>query len=188
MYLNSSISKILGVLFYYPPSTDIARSVLPILPELSELLPESIEALLPQLTHIDPQSLTYDYSVLFEGQGTMPAPPWGSYYLDVDQLLMGESTLAFRNFLHANDLSLINEHQEPEDQFGLVLMALALLLDKNAIEQAKVLLSDCLLPWAFEYLQHVQNAPLEHNFYPTLAQMSEIYLRTLQQTLNLKPA
>lgn len=186
MNLNSTLPKLLGVCFYHSPASDVMQSVFPVLPELVDLFPwenpQAIEALIADIQQIAPENLQYDYSILFEGQGNMPAPPWGSYYLEVDQLLMGETTLKFRDFLHGNGIQLATEHKEPEDQFGLMLIALSILLDQKDIENAHQLLHDFLLSWAFRYLNAVQNTALEHNFYPNLAKIAKGYLQQLKLT------
>lgn len=187
MYLNPILPKLLGICFYHSPRNENVKLIIPVLSEFIEIFPwsdkKNIEILIQDLDGIYLDDLQYDYSVLFEGQGVMPAPPWGSYYLEVDQLLMGESTVAFRGFLHNHKIQLATEHKEPEDQFGLMLITLSLLLEKNYVESAKELLNKFLLPWAFQYLNLVKNSQLEQTFYPILAKLAETYLRELQDQI-----
>lgn len=188
MYLNSTLPKLLGASFYHAPQTETMEAVISVFHELTDLFPwqdsERLENLVSELATFSLTDLKYDYSILFEGQGTMPAPPWGSYYLEIDQLLMGETTMAFREFLHANNIQLATQNKEPEDQFGLMLMALSMLLDKQDIENVDKLLNEFLLPWAFQYLKLIQDASLEHQFYPILAKITEMYLREMPQIIN----
>ncbi|WP_368658211.1 molecular chaperone TorD family protein [Budvicia aquatica] len=83
------------------------------LPELADLFPwpdaDAVRKACSSIHQIDPESLVYDYSILFEGQGVMPAPPWSSVYLERENLLMGESTLAYRDFLASQAWSRIRK-------------------------------------------------------------------------------
>lgn len=185
MLMNTTIPRIIGACFYYPPQT----TLIAVLPELVALFPWPQPELLRQqterLTEFDAETLMHDYSMLFEGVGMMPAPPWGSVYLDRENLLMGDSTLDYRQFLAQQGMATNTDNPEPEDQFGLMLMAFAYLLESDKTTAAQQLLSEHLLPWAERYLSLVQSSDTEHVFYPQLAEMTWLYLQTLQQQLNL---
>lgn len=192
MLTNTSIFRILGACFYYPPGSETINKLIPVLSDLPALSHwndlEKIEQLSASLSQYSSDQLGYDYSILFEGQGEMPAPPWGSVYLDHENIVMGESTLAYRQFLAQYDLISDSYLQEPEDQFGLMLMAIAVLCEQEKTPAAIKLLEQYLLPWAYRYLEMVQNTVLEHNFYSELASVAELYLMTLQQEIKLVPA
>ncbi len=192
MLTNTSIFRILGACFYYSPNSETINTLIPVLSDLPALADwndlEKVTQLSASLSQYSPEQLSYDYSMLFEGQGEMPAPPWGSVYLDHENIVMGESTLAYRQFLAKNDLVSDTYLNEPEDQFGLMLMAIAALCEQTKIPAAVELLEQYLLPWAYRYLELVQNTALEHNFYVELASVAEQYLMTLQQEMNLVPA
>lgn len=190
--LNTIMPRILGVLFYYPPDSAEVQRLMPLLAQLAELYPWSepdvIEQQCRQLTEFEPSQLEYDFSILFEGQGEMPAPPWGSVYLDRENLLMGGSTLNYRRFLSSHNLVSENSAREPEDQFGLMLLAWVKLLESQQQQAALELLTQHLLPWAYRYLEHLQRAKTERRFYPILADIATRYLRTLEIELALSPA
>ncbi|MCD1127426.1 molecular chaperone [Jinshanibacter sp. LJY008] len=185
MLMNTAIPRILGACFYYPPQGELIA----VLPELAMLFPwtqpELVRQQAQRLAEFEAETLQYDYSMLFEGVGMMPAPPWGSVYLGQENLLMGESTLAYRQFLARQGMATDTDNPEPEDQFGLMLMAFAYLLESDKQSAAQQLLSEHLLPWAERYLSLVQSSDTEHAFYPQLAEMTRLYLYTLQQQLNL---
>lgn len=185
MLMNTTIPRIIGACFYYPPQT----TLIAVLPELATLFPWPQPELVRQQTEsliaFDAETLMQDYSMLFEGIGMMPAPPWGSVYLAQENLLMGESTLDYRQFLAQQGMATNTDNPEPEDQFGLMLMAFAYLLESDRPAAAQQLLGEHLLPWAERYLSLVQSSDTEHAFYPQLAEITWMYLQTLQQQLNL---
>ena len=195
MLLNTTLPRILGACFYYPPQSDTVQRLWPLLPQIAELFPWSNPAKIArycqQMPSIQPEQLEYDFSILFEGQGEMPAPPWGSVYLDKENILMGDSTLQYREFL--STFGLVNQStiREPEDQFGLMLLAWVHLIEQQPVtklpsgEAALVLLTEHLLPWAYRYLELVSSSQTEHQVYPLLAKITECYLQTLQTELGL---
>lgn len=187
--LATALPRILGAFFYYAPSSDTVQQLVPALGELDSLFPWPVQPDLGSefkgLAAVDLQGLLYDFSVLFEGQGHMPAPPWGSVYLEEDNLLMGPSTRDYRAFLVQHGVSTATGQSEPDDQFGLMLMAFVLLVENGAHDAAKVLLSDHLLPWAPRYLELVQQVEAEQCFYSCLARVASVYLETLKDGLGL---
>lgn len=197
MLLNTTLPRILGACFYYPPQSDTVQRLWPLLPQIAELFPWSNPAKIArycqQMPSIQPEQLEYDFSILFEGQGEMPAPPWGSVYLDKENILMGDSTLQYREFL--STFGLVNQStiREPEDQFGLMLLAWVHLIEQQPVtkhpsgEAALALLTEHLLPWAYRYLELVSSSQTEHQVCPLLAKITECYLKTLQTELGLFP-
>ncbi|WP_387466770.1 molecular chaperone TorD family protein [Photorhabdus sp. RM323S] len=192
MLLDTTVPRILGACFYYSPLSEQVRPLIPLLTDIDKLFPwpdsGKIENLTRKIAALPAESLQYDYSILFEGQGTMPAPPWGSVYLDRENLLLGESTLAYREFLAKQNMIISSKQREPEDQFGLMLLALVYILEQGDKPAARTLLEQHLLPWAYRYLALTEEAKLENDFYPILATMAIDYLKTLQTELELIPA
>ncbi|HGJ5873094.1 MULTISPECIES: molecular chaperone [Arsenophonus] len=190
MLLNTSILRILGACFYYSPDSPAVKSLIPVMPFLVELFPwpdrQQIKQLTKDIAKQDFELLYYDFSILFEGQGNMPAPPWGSVYLDPEKIVMGISTQAYQHFLSLHSISLESDQNEPADQFGLMLLAAVCLLETNKKIIAIELIEQHLLPWAYRYLSLIQMTKLEHIFYQNIAVISETYLKTIEQQLNLK--
>lgn len=54
---------------------------------------------------------------LFIGPWALPAPPWGSVWLDKESVLFGDSTLALREWMRTSGIALDLERNEPEDHF-----------------------------------------------------------------------
>lgn len=189
--IDTTAARILGACFYYSPQTETLQTLIPILTELPSLqswqTTEQLQPICTSLAQANADEITYDYSILFEGQGSMPAPPWGSVYLEHDNTVMGESTAAYRHFLMNKGLVTETGVREPEDQFGLMLMAISALAEQGQEHAITELLEQHLLPWAYRYLALVQQAETEQPFYPNLAIIAEQYLRTLQQQLGLTP-
>lgn len=183
------VPRFLGALFYYSPASATVRNLLDAFPpgDWEDLYawpdPQAVRSLCADAGVPD----EYAFSVLFEGQGQMDAPPWGSVYLDKDNLLMGESAVSYRQFLQENGLSLLSDVNEPEDQFGLMLLAMSALLEEEKIAAAHTLLERHLLPWAYRYLERLKANGVSR-FYARLAALTEIFLRDVQVQAQLAPA
>ncbi|RKS87582.1 TorA maturation chaperone TorD [Orbus hercynius] len=176
-------ARLLGAFFYYTPDSAVTTDLKPALEQIDSLFAWSnlatIDLLCKRLKdNVNDPELGYQYSVLFEGQGFMPAPPWGSVYLDKENLLMGESTLRYRQFLHQHHIAIQTGMNEPEDQFGLMLMALALLIEGEQIAAAKTLISDHIMTWAPRYLELLSQTDISP-FYQALAIIANEYLSHL---------
>ncbi len=170
----------LGTLFYYSPTSEEASSVISELAELPALLdwqkPSLIEEATARLCSADIAELPYQFSLLFEGQGAMPAPPWGSVYMDRENLLLGETAQAYRQFLRTNEVVLDTDLNEPEDQFGLMILAMAYFMETENDDAVVELLGTHLLPWSGRYLELVAEAD-QSGFYRALAVVAEAFLK-----------
>lgn len=179
----ATLAKVLGAFFYYPPNSQTVeplREALLHIDQLAdwqnpELISQQCQILATQISHVD---LDYQFSLLFEGQGKMPAPPWGSVYLDQEKLLMGESQERYRQFLQQHGLTLNTGMNEPEDQFGLMLIAYAILLEKQKTQAANQLIDEHLTPWSSAYLDQLKHNQVSQ-FYRALAVVAEQYLLLL---------
>lgn len=181
------LPRTLGSLFYFSPSQAHIYQLLHGLEGVVNLFDwrdnTAIERILREMT-IPPQSdLSYQFSVLFEGQGIMVAPPWGAVYLDKDGLLMSESTMRYRAFLADNQLLFNSGMNEPEDQFGLMLLALAQLLEQERLDAAQELLEQHLLTWSAFYLQRLQQNEISP-YYASLAEIATLFLAELRNDIS----
>lgn len=156
--------KLLGSLFYQATSKEQLTTIVEALVESKVLSEECLQALRSE----DEDTLSAEFSRLFEGVGDMPAPPWGSVYLDKDRVVFGASTVEYRQFLELNQIELDTGLREPEDQFGLMLFAHAYLLENNNIDSARELLGSHLLTWSPVYLEKLNTAS-ELSFYKKLS-------------------
>ena len=191
MPTGAVLPRILGALFYYSPEKPEVNALFDCLPTLPELYPWRDPA---QITRLcadwplpDAQKLTWQFSVLLEGQGDMPVPPWGSVWLERDNLLMGDTTAEYRAFLQSHGMVFDARHSEPEDQFGLMLLACSALLASGKQAAVNQLLEAHLLPWGYHYLQKLRGNTVSP-FYSRLAAVTECYLREVAQQQALQPA
>ena len=183
--------RVIGSLFYYSPDSPQVNALIPQIESLSELFEWRDRAKIGQICqNIElpkEDELIWQFSVLFEGQGEMVAPPWGSVYLDKDNLLMGDSTVAYRHFLATNGIAFVADVCQPEDQFGLMLLAAAQLLEQEKTEAVKALLEQHLMPWSYRYLECLANNTISP-FYAALVNIATLFLQDLQTQYALKPA
>lgn len=188
---NIVLPRILGALFYYSPERPEVKALFDCLPTLSELYPwrdpAGTASLCADWPFPDNDELAWQFSVLFEGQGEMPVPPWGSVWLERDNLLMGNTTAEYRAFLQSQGMTFNSGQNEPEDQFGLMLLACSAILDAGKDAAVNQLLEVYLLPWGYRYLERLQGNRVSP-FYARLAAVTSRYLQDLQQQLALQPA
>lgn len=185
------LPRLLGALFYYSPTAPQSQPLVEQLPHLHELFPwrdaDAMRRRCLRMPDWQAQGLQEEFETLFEAQGNMIAPPWGSVYLDRENLLMGASTARYREFLRRNALHFAAQDQEPEDQFGLLLMALAWLLENDRRPAARELLEQHLMPWSGRYLERLRDNPVSMA-YAWLAEVTCQWLTDLQALHDLHPA
>ena len=133
------------------------------------------------------ESLPEAWQRLFIGPWALPAPPWGSVWLDKESVLFGESTLALREWMRANGIALDAERNEPEDHFGTLLLLAAWLCETEQEALFAQLLAWHLLPWSGRFLSvFVEHAA--HPFYQALGQLAQATLAQWQAGLPLAVA
>jgi TorA maturation chaperone TorD len=172
--------KLFGALFYYRQEQKTLSM------QLTALLDEGLVSTNTgeQFELMNEESYESQFLALFEGSGEMQAPPWGSVYLDREQVMFGASTLEYRSFLKANQFQVEVDNREPEDQFGLMLLAVAYLLESDKTDSAITLLEQHLLPWSSAYLKRLESNS-DSPFYASLAVDAYAWLNSLTQTLEL---
>lgn len=178
MIINTHI--LVGSIFYQSKSKNELLEMVQALTELKVLGEPTLAALESE----NEATLTAEFGRLFEGLGDMPAPPWGSVYLDKERVIFGESTIAYRQFLRSNEIELNSGLREPEDHFGLMFLAHAYLLNENKIDSANELMEEHLLPWAYSYLNNLINQT-EVNFYKLLSDDIVNWLKNISSEYNL---
>ena len=143
------LPRLLGSLMYLSPSSETNQSLFEQLDVLTDVFPWHEEAqvkhLLDELIQTRVSATDYTFSVLFEGQGEMVAPPWGSVYQEKENIVMGESTGRWDLFVKTYGMELTDKI-EPNDQYGLMLWAMAALLEDGQEEAVVTLLEQHMLP------------------------------------------
>lgn len=181
------VLTVLGRNFYERPSrrNPEVRKSIELFPDMLDWPDRTkIEGYIQDLSETNLEELEYQYSVLFEGQGHMTSPPWGSVYLDPNNIVFGSSTHDYRLFMEENGLPIDLGRKEPEDQFGLMLLGLSQLLEKNKDEAALILLTDHMLPWAYRYLDLLASNEVSV-FYAQLAKVTNELFTLLQAEFEL---
>ncbi|PJG82455.1 Tat proofreading chaperone DmsD [Caviibacterium pharyngocola] len=182
----STGGRILGSLFYYEPTSAQAKSALAFFQQPDWALqwgnvenPQTITFIQQGLQ----QDLSAQYQALFIGPNALPAPPWGSVYLDPEAVIFGNSLLDLRDFLARHQIAFSASQQEPEDHFGLMLM-LSAYLAENKQELLSEFLSRHFLIWSGRYLE-LLTAQSDYPFYQGLGLLARQTLREWQEELAL---
>ena len=103
------------------------------------------------------QSIKADFARMFRGPAHLEAAPWGSVYMDRDQVMYGWTWVELRSWMHAHGIVGAYAENDPEDNFGRLLhlgAALARARDAALCE----LLADHLLCWAPRFLTAVEES------------------------------
>lgn len=180
----------LGALFYYGLEHNAGKALLQAINEgtITDLLPNL--PLADWQTALAVPNLQTAWQTSFYGPGYLPAPPWGSVYLDPERVVFGVSLIELRSFLSNLGLQLTSAMNEPEDHFGLLLLLAAQLATEqegvNKVpDSLRQLLTLHLLPWSKRYLNCLAESA-EHPFIKLLAEYTQLRLATWQKDLNLK--
>src|SRR5471032_2842475 len=183
----AATGKIVGSLLYFPPNSVQALPLIHWLQsnqwmqewpygEPEDLQP--IATLLAQFTtHEEPDAEAFQR--LFVGPYALPAPPWGSVYLDRESVIFGDSTLKLREWMRQQGIEPQLAQAEPEDHIGLMLMMSAWLAD-NSPDTLDVFLVEHLFPWSFRYLTLLEQGA-KHPFYQAVALLTQKTLEGWQQ-------
>lgn len=180
-------ARVLGALFYFAPDSEQAA---PLVTALTQgdwqqdwpLPPGQLAPLAVALRQQTDEPLPDAWQRLFIGPWALPAPPWGSVWLDRESVLFGDSTLALRQWMRDNGIVFEMAQNEPEDHFGTLLLLAAWLAENGRNAERDQLLAWHLLPWSSRFLAvFVENAG--HPFYQALGQLAQLTLADWQSTL-----
>lgn len=172
----SMTARLLGTLFYFAPERAEASTLVSIL--MSDdwqtqwpLAPEVLAPLVTAFKHGSDESLAEAFQRLFVGPYALPSPPWGSVWLDRENVLFGESTLALRQWMRECGIRFEMQQNEPEDHFGSLLLMAAWLAESGRHEECAQLLAWHLFPWSSRFLDiFIENAG--HPFYQALGELA----------------
>ena len=144
----------------------------------SEQVVRQADQLIKQGSALTRKSQSEEYRRLFVGPGHLEAPPWGSVYLDSDQVVFGNSELALRDWLRSRGIQrkqplgrvgkvARESAATPCDHIGEMLVLLGWVSERRN-QDLDELLSDHLLPWADRYFELLQSAA-RHPLYQGIA-------------------
>lgn len=180
-------ARVLGALFYFAPDSEETAPLVQALKtgEWVEDWPLPRESLLPvaeTFAESADEPLMDAWQRLFIGPYALPAPPWGSVWLDRESVLFGDSTLALRHWMRENGIAFEMHQNEPEDHIGTLLMLAAWLVENGRDTECDQLLAWHLLPWSSRFLSvFVDNAG--HPFYTALGRLTQLTLTDWQSRL-----
>lgn len=180
-------ARVLGALFYFAPDSALAEPLVGAFRdgEWAAQWPYAVEnadALSAAFAADSDESRAQAWQRLFIGPAALPSPPWGSVWLDRENVLFGDSTLALRQWMRENQIAFDVEQNEPEDHIGTLLMLAAWLVENDRQQACEQLLAWHLLPWAPRFLnEFVEKA--DHPFFTALGQLAQQTLVQWQSQL-----
>ena len=175
--------RVLGALYYQAPTSQEIATLYATLedPEWVKQWPvqhEELAAIAQQMAdgfNYSQESLSEAWQRLFIGPYALPASPWGSVYLDKENVLFGDSMLELRQWMRENDIANEQESNEPDDHIGMLLMLAAWLAEEGLLQKVDELLAWHILPWSGRFLElFIANA--QHPFYQALGELTRITL------------
>ena len=136
------------------------------------------------------EKLKIDFARLFVGPYSLPAPPYGSVYLEGERKIMGDSTLDVQNRYRKAGVELSDNFRDVPDHIAAELEFMYLLVFKEiqALENSDVdttidyfekqrsFLSEHLGAWAFEFADSIEKEA-ETEFYKNLARVTKAFVR-----------
>lgn len=180
-------ARVLGALFGFAPDSEQAAPLVSALTTSDwyqdwPYAHESLATLAQTFKTPADEPLSEAWQRLFIGPYALPAPPWGSVWLDRESVLFGESTLALRQWMRENAIAFDMQQNEPEDHIGTLLMLAAWLAENGRDTECDQLLAWHLLPWSHRFLSvFIDNAG--HPFYEALGKLAQLTLADWQSTL-----
>src|SRR3990170_489641 len=138
----------------------------------------------------EPESLLVDYTRLFLGPGPIVAKPYGSVWLDGENTLMGDSTMAVQELYHEGGFEMDEDFREVPDHIAAELEFLYLLIyreneghrngDTEALKAAaglrKRFLDEQLGLWIGPFTAAVKTGA-ESDFYRQLAELTDRFVK-----------
>lgn len=180
-------ARVLGALFYYAPDSPEAAPLVTGLTQTDWLHGWPLDNTLlgpvaDELREPGDERLRAAWQRLFVGPWALPAPPWGSVWLDRESVLFGDSTLALRQWMRDKGIAFEMAQNEPEDHFGALLLMAAWLSETGRDAERDQLLAWHLLPWSSRFLSvFIENAG--HPFYRALGKLTRLTLAEWQSGL-----
>lgn len=180
-------ARALGALFYFAPDSNQAAPLVAAFRDGSwrEVWPlpgAQLQPLAEAFCQPGEEPLAAAWQRLFIGPDALPAPPWGSVWLDRESVLFGDSTLALRQWMRERAIDVESAQNEPEDHIGTLLLLAAWLIESGRQTECDQLLAWHLLPWSGRFLTVFQHKAA-HPFYAALGKLAQLTLNDWQSRL-----
>ena len=186
--------RLLGTLLVFSPKTEEFQAAFAALCALeglenwpfgtSEQRAEAAQLLARAAEEESEKDQVVAYTRLFRGPGHLYAPPWGSVYMDRDQVLYGWTWVALRAWMRERGYAGIYEENDPEDQLGRLLL-LACEIIKTNPDMLCEFLGDHVLCWSERYLSLLAEHA-ESPTYEALAVLTQATLSDVQELLGIR--
>lgn len=178
----------LGTLFYFEPDNPKASELINTINKINwqkhwnpNIKSDSkIKNLL-----IQTQNISEQFQQQFIGPNALPAPPWGSVYLDKEAVVFGDSLLQLRSFMNKYGIKAELSENVPEDHIGIMLMLTAYIADTQP-EVLAEFLSKHFFTWVWRYLELLAQQD-EAPFYQGLALVTQATLKLWEEELGIVP-
>ena len=186
--------RLLGTLFVFSPKTEEFQSAFAALQAMGGLenwpfgteeeLAEASKLLARATAEESQKDQVVAYTRLFRGPGHLYAPPWGSVYMDRDQVMYGWTWVNLRTWMRERGYAGLYEENDPEDQLGRLLL-LACEIVKTKPEALCEFLGDHVLCWSGRYLELLAEHA-ESPTYDLLAVLTQATLADVQDLLGIR--
>ena len=183
----SDIYRLLAACFCSPERETLLQENVPdqLHQALEKLCPQAADfssRLAEQLTDATQEELEVEYARLFVGPHALPAPPYGSVYMDGDRSVMGPSTKEVARLYAAAGLEVDVENAEPADHIAVELEFVHYLASEEARlrregdeqratelgDLRRLFLNRLVFPWVPSFCDDVR-AHTESPYFGTLA-------------------
>ncbi|MDZ4163751.1 MAG: molecular chaperone TorD family protein [Smithellaceae bacterium] len=184
--LRAQVYQILSVCFCQPERDLLDQSVFNTLGSALDVLSPEASSLARTMAEChsgySDQEMIVEYARLFLGPFKIPAPPYGSVYLEQAGLLMGESTIEVSRFYQEQGLSLPEDTKDMPDHIAAELEFMYFLLSSGRtalvesdleraggfIRAGQLFLARFLLPFAVPFSEAIEKETT-NGFYRALA-------------------
>lgn len=181
--------KVLSTCYHLPTADNLAR-LSALEAALEKVCPDVAGLVATMKDAADIEPLTVDYAKLFMGPYQVPAPPYGSIYLEGKREVMGQSTINALNQYQAAGLSITGRVKEAPDHIAIELEFMYYLIFKTLesirlsdlnkagfyLERQKQFLDSHLGVWVAEFSDIVATNAAT-SFYSNLARATSIFVR-----------
>lgn len=127
--------------FYYEPTTEKLEFVAKNISIWPDVDAEETVFKIQESVEFDGFDLIRDdFYKLFVGPGKKEVYPWGSIYTDKENLLFGDTTIAWEDFCTHNGIEIPLKCNEPTDHFAMIFSAISAVLTSSHNQEVKSIL------------------------------------------------